>query len=45
MVSVAVSTVGMTELIFFDPRVMVNGQYYCDVLLSCLLYTSDAADE
>ena len=24
----------MTELIFFDPRVKVNGQYYCDVLLS-----------
>jgi len=34
MVSVAVSTMGMTELIFFDPRVKVNGQYYCDVLLS-----------
>jgi len=27
MVSVAVSTMGMTELIFFDPRVKVNGQY------------------
>jgi len=34
MVSVAVPTMGMTELIFFDPRVKVNGQYYCDVLLS-----------
>ena len=34
MVSVAVSTMGMTELIFFDPRVKVNRQYYCDVLLS-----------
>ena len=34
MVSVAMSQVGMTELIFFDPRVMVNGQYYCNVLLS-----------
>jgi len=34
MVSVAVSQVGMTELIFVDPRVKVNGQYYCDVLLS-----------
>jgi len=38
MVSVAVSTMGMTELIFFEltlhPRVKVNGQYYCDVLLS-----------
>jgi len=35
MVSVAVSQVGMTELIFFvDHGVKVNGQYYCDVLLS-----------
>jgi len=34
MVSVAVSQVGMTELIFVNPRVQVNGQYYCDVLLS-----------
>jgi len=25
---------GMTELIFFDPRVKVNGQHYCSVLLS-----------
>jgi len=24
----------MTELIFVDPGVKVNGQYYCDVLLS-----------
>ena len=32
MVSVAVSQVGMTELIFVNPG--VNGQYYCDVLLS-----------
>ena len=33
MVSVAVSQVGMTELIFFVNRgVKVNGQYYCDVL-------------
>ena len=32
--SVSVSTMGMTELIFFDPRVKVNSQYYCDVLLS-----------
>jgi len=31
-----VSTMGMTEMIFFwiDPRVKVNGQYYCNVLLS-----------
>ena len=34
MVSVAVSQVGMTEVIFVNPGVKVNGQYYCDVLLS-----------
>jgi len=34
MVSVAVAQVGMTELIFVKPGVKVNGQYYCDVLLS-----------
>ena len=34
MVSIAVSQVGMTELIFVNPGVKVNGQYYCDVLLS-----------
>ena len=34
MVSVAVSQLGMTELIFVNPGVKVNGQYYCDVLLS-----------
>jgi len=34
MVSVAVSQVGMTELIFVNPVVKVKGQYYCDVLLS-----------
>ena len=34
MVSVAVSQVGMTELILVNPGVKVNGQYYCDVLLS-----------
>jgi len=35
MVSVAVSTMGiMTELIFFDIMAKVNGQYYCNVLLS-----------
>jgi len=34
IVSVAVSQVGMTELIFVNPGVKVNGQYYCDVLLS-----------
>jgi len=34
MVSVAVAQVGMTELIFVNFGVKVNGQYYCDVLLS-----------
>jgi len=34
MVSVAVSQVSMSELIFVNPGVKVNGQYYCDVLLS-----------
>jgi len=34
MVSVATSQVGMTELIFVNPEVKVNGQYYCNVLLS-----------
>ena len=34
MVSVAVSQVGITELIFVNPGVKVKGQYYCDVLLS-----------
>ena len=34
MVSVDVSQVGMTELIFVNPGVKVKGQYYCNVLLS-----------
>jgi len=34
MTSIAVSKMGMTELIFVDPGIKVNGQYYCDVLLS-----------
>ena len=34
MASVAVSQVGMTEVIFVNTRVEVNSQYYCDVLLS-----------
>jgi len=34
MVSVAVSQVGMTELILVNPGVKVKGQYYCSVLLS-----------
>ena len=34
MASVALSQVGMTEVIFVNHGVKVNGQYYCDVLLS-----------
>ena len=34
MVSTAVSKVGVTELIFVNPGMKVNGQYYRDVLLS-----------
>jgi len=34
MASVAMSQVGMTEVTFVNPGVKVNGQYYCDVLLS-----------
>ena len=34
MMSIAVSQVGMTELIFVNPGVNVKGQYYCNVLLS-----------
>jgi len=34
MVSIAVLQVDITELIFVNPGVKVNGQYYCDVLLS-----------
>ena len=33
MVSIAVSKMGMTELIFVDPGMKVNGQYYHHVLL------------
>ena len=33
MASVAVSQVGMTEVIFVNHGVKVDGQYYCDVLL------------
>ena len=33
MVSVAISQVGIIELIFVNPGVKVKGQYYCDVLL------------
>jgi len=41
MVSIAVSKIGMTELIFVVPGMKVNGQYYRDVLLSHA--TSDQA--
>ena len=34
MASVAVSQVGITEVIFVNHGVKVKGQYYCDVLLS-----------
>ena len=34
MVATAVSKMGMTDLIFVDPGMKVNGQYYRDVLLS-----------
>jgi len=34
MVSIAVSKIGMTELIFVVPGMKANGQYYSDVLLS-----------
>ena len=34
MVSVGVSKLGLTDLIFVDPGVKVNGSYYRDVLLS-----------
>jgi hypothetical protein len=34
MVSVGVSSLGMTELIFVEPGVKINGAYYRDVLLT-----------
>ena len=40
MVSVAVSQVGMTELILVNPVVKMNGQYYCDVLLSQQMHSA-----
>jgi len=33
MVSVGVSLLGYTNLIFIDPGVKINGSYYCDTLL------------
>jgi len=34
MVSIVVSKIGMTELIFVVPGMIVNGQYFPEVLLS-----------
>ena len=34
MVSIGISKLGLTDLIFVHPRVKINGSYYCDVLLS-----------
>jgi len=34
MVSVAVSILGTTELMFIEPGVKINGAYYRDVLLA-----------
>jgi len=34
MVSVAVSSLGFTDLIFIEPGVKINGEYYRNVLLS-----------
>jgi len=33
MVSIGVSLLGYTNLIFIDPGVKINGSYYCDMLL------------
>jgi len=40
MASVAVSQVGMTEVIFVNHRVKVNGQYYFDVLPSQQMFSA-----
>jgi DNA-binding Lrp family transcriptional regulator len=40
MVSVGVSSLGATELIFIEPGVKINGAYYRDVLLSQYLLPS-----
>ena len=34
MVSVGISKLGLTDLMFVDPEVKINGGYYCDILLS-----------
>ena len=45
MVSVGVSSLGATDLIFIDPGVKINGTYYRDVLLSqCSSRTSNQGD-
>jgi len=43
MVSIAASKMVMTELVFVVPGMEVNGQYYCDVLLSQPDAASDQA--
>jgi len=40
MVSVAVSLLGTTELMFIESGVKINGAYYRDVLLGQLLFLS-----
>ena len=40
MISIAMSKMGMTELIFVDPGMKVNGEYYRDVLLSQQMLTA-----
>jgi len=37
MVSVGVSALGRTSINFVEPGVKVNGQYYREVLLKCIL--------
>ena len=34
MTSVDISKLGLTDIIFVDPKVKINGGYYCDMLLS-----------
>jgi len=45
MVSVAVSSLGATQLHFLEPGVKVNGDYYRNaVLLNMLIFSSSRAD-
>jgi len=45
VVSVAVSSLGATQLHFLEPGVKVNGDYYQNtVLLNMLLFSSSRAD-